>query len=145
MTTERNRIGNSELAVFPLALGGNVFGWTANEAESFKVLDRYAQAGGNFVDTADSYSFWAPGNEGGESERILGEWMDSRGNRNDIVVATKVSQHPAYKGMALPSSTRGRSGTWASPIIHQHASGSGWMSAGTMACTPPSRCSLSTA
>ncbi|MDR6688641.1 aryl-alcohol dehydrogenase-like predicted oxidoreductase [Arthrobacter sp. 1088] len=100
MTAQRNRIGASDLDVFPLALGGNVFGWTADTAESFNVLDSYAEAGGNFVDTADSYSFWAPGNEGGESELILGQWMKSRGNRSDIVVATKVSQHPRYRGMA---------------------------------------------
>ncbi|MYU17311.1 aldo/keto reductase [Streptomyces sp. SID8361] len=78
------------LSVFPLSLGGNVFGWTANEAESFRVLDAYAAAGGNFIDTADVYSAWVPGNQGGESETILGNWFASRGNRSDIVLATKV-------------------------------------------------------
>lgn len=88
-TTDNTRkIG--DLSVFPLSLGGNVFGWTANEAESFRVLDAYAAAGGNFIDTADVYSAWVPGNQGGESETILGNWFASRGNRSDIVLATKV-------------------------------------------------------
>jgi aryl-alcohol dehydrogenase-like predicted oxidoreductase len=93
-------IGNSELSVFPLNLGGNVFGFTADEAQSFEVLDAYAEAGGNFVDTADSYSAWVPGNAGGESEAIIGNWMESRGNRDQVVVATKVSQHPDRKGLS---------------------------------------------
>jgi aryl-alcohol dehydrogenase-like predicted oxidoreductase len=94
------RINNTDLDVFPLALGGNVFGWTADEDRSVAVLDAYAEAGGNFVDTADSYSAWAPGNSGGESETIIGNWMAARGNRDRIVVATKVSQHPEAKGLA---------------------------------------------
>ncbi|MDF9814264.1 aldo/keto reductase [Streptomyces sp. SPB162] len=93
------RIGTSDLDVFPLALGGNVFGWTADEAQSFAVLDAYAAAGGNFVDTADGYSAWAPGNSGGESETLIGKWLASRGNRDAIVVATKVSSHPQFKGL----------------------------------------------
>ncbi|MET7903179.1 aldo/keto reductase [Streptomyces sp. NPDC005355] len=88
MADNKQKIG--DLPVFPLSLGGNVFGWTADEAESFKVLDAYAAAGGNFIDTADVYSAWAPGNQGGESETILGNWFASRGNRADIVLATKV-------------------------------------------------------
>jgi aryl-alcohol dehydrogenase-like predicted oxidoreductase len=94
------RITNTDLDVFPLALGGNVFGWTADEAQSFAVLDAYAEAGGNFIDTADSYSAWVPGNSGGESETIIGRWMAERGNRDQIVLATKVSQHPEAKGLA---------------------------------------------
>ncbi|MEV5511040.1 aldo/keto reductase [Streptomyces orinoci] len=82
------RIGS--LSVHPLALGGNVFGWTADRAQSFAVLDAYAEAGGNFIDTADVYSAWAPGNSGGESETIIGDWMASRGNRDRVVIATKV-------------------------------------------------------
>ena len=93
------RIGTSDLDVFPLALGGNVFGWTADAATSFDILDAYAAGGGNFIDTADSYSAWAPGNSGGESETIIGEWMTARGNRDQIVVATKVSQHPDFSGL----------------------------------------------
>ena len=99
MTTLRT-LGSSDLEVFPLSLGGNVFGWTADEATSFAVLDAYAAAGGNFIDTADSYSSWAEGNSGGESETIIGKWLASRGNRDDIVVATKVSQHPEFKGLS---------------------------------------------
>ncbi|MFD8978210.1 MULTISPECIES: aldo/keto reductase [Streptomyces] len=98
--TSLRPLGSSDLHVFPLALGGNVFGWTADEAQSFAVLDAYAAAGGNFVDTADVYSAWAEGNEGGESETVIGRWLASRGNRDDIVVATKVGAHPQYKGLS---------------------------------------------
>ncbi|MFI0964492.1 aldo/keto reductase [Streptomyces sp. NPDC021080] len=98
--TSLRKLGSSDLEVFPLALGGNVFGWTADETRSFAVLDAYAAAGGNFLDTADSYSKWAEGNEGGESETIIGKWLKTRGNRDDIVVATKVSEHPAYPGLS---------------------------------------------
>ncbi|MFC5724743.1 aldo/keto reductase [Streptomyces gamaensis] len=88
MTDTYAQIG--KLSVHRLALGGNVFGWTADEAQSFDVLDAYAAAGGNFVDTADVYSAWVPGNKGGESETVIGNWLASRGNRDRIVVATKV-------------------------------------------------------
>jgi aryl-alcohol dehydrogenase-like predicted oxidoreductase len=98
--TSLRKLGSSGLQVFPLALGGNVFGWTADEAQSFAVLDAYVAAGGNFVDTADSYSAWVPGNEGGESENLIGKWLAARGNRSDIVVATKVGAHPAYMGLS---------------------------------------------
>jgi aryl-alcohol dehydrogenase-like predicted oxidoreductase len=90
VTPPRRRLGATELLVHPLCLGGNVFGWTADRAASFAVLDAYLGAGGNFVDTADVYSSWVAGHPGGESERILGEWLASRGARDDIVVATKV-------------------------------------------------------
>ncbi|AGS70466.1 aldo/keto reductase [Streptomyces collinus] len=99
MTASLRKIGTSDLEVFPLALGGNVFGWTADEETSFAVLDAYTAAGGNFVDTADSYSSWVEGNKGGESETIIGKWLKARGNRSDVVVATKVSQHPEYPGL----------------------------------------------
>ncbi|MEV6974990.1 aldo/keto reductase [Kitasatospora sp. NPDC093806] len=92
-------LGTSGLAVFPLSLGGNVFGWTADEAQSFAVLDAYAAAGGNFVDTADMYSSWVPGNGGGESETIIGNWLRSRGNRDSVVIATKVGLHPEARGL----------------------------------------------
>ncbi|MFG3119869.1 aldo/keto reductase [Streptomyces sp. NPDC048197] len=88
------------LSVSPLSLGGNVFGWTADEAESFAVLDAYVAGGGNFIDTADVYSAWVPGNKGGESETVLGNWLAARGNRDDIVIATKVGAHPDYKGLS---------------------------------------------
>jgi aryl-alcohol dehydrogenase-like predicted oxidoreductase len=94
------RIGSTKLEVFPLALGGNVFGWTADEKTSFAVLDAYAAAGGNFVDTADVYSAWAPGNSGGESETIIGRWLSSRGNREKMIIATKVGMHPKLSGLA---------------------------------------------
>jgi aryl-alcohol dehydrogenase-like predicted oxidoreductase len=87
-------LGRTDLDVFPLCLGGNVFGWTADETDSFAVLDAYATAGGNFVDTADSYSAWAAGNRGGESETIIGRWLASRGNRDRMIVATKVGRMP---------------------------------------------------
>ncbi|WP_037680963.1 aldo/keto reductase [Streptomyces griseus] len=93
------KLGSSDLEVFPLSLGGNVFGWTADEATSFAVLDAYTAAGGNFVDTADVYSAWIEGNSGGESETIIGKWVTARGNRSDVVIATKVSQHPEYQGL----------------------------------------------
>ncbi len=83
-------LGTTGLDVFDLCLGGNVWGWTADEAQSFEVLDAYAAAGGNFLDTANQYSYWAPGNDGGVSETIIGRWMTARGNRSDIVLATKV-------------------------------------------------------
>ncbi|MFF3911393.1 aldo/keto reductase [Streptomyces sp. NPDC001848] len=97
--TSLRKLGSSDLEVFPLSLGGNVFGWTADEAQSVAVLDAYTEAGGNFVDTADAYSAWVPGNKGGESETIIGKWMRARGNRSDVVIATKVSQHPDYQGL----------------------------------------------
>ncbi|XVU29430.1 aldo/keto reductase [Actinoplanes sp. CA-054009] len=93
-------LGNSGIDVFPLSLGGNVFGWTSDKDASFEVLDRYVSGGGNFLDTADGYSAWVPGNSGGESETIIGEWLRSRGNRDQIVVATKVSQHPQFRGLS---------------------------------------------
>ncbi|MFD7118372.1 aldo/keto reductase [Streptomyces sp. NPDC059922] len=92
-------LGSSDLHVFPLALGGNVFGWTADETASFAVLDAYAAAGGNFIDTADLYSAWVPGHKGGESETVIGNWIASRGNRSEVLVATKVGGHPQYKGL----------------------------------------------
>ncbi|WEV26226.1 aldo/keto reductase [Streptomyces sp. 71268] len=87
-STRTRRIGDVE--VFPLSLGGNVFGWGADEAQSFAILDAYTGAGGNFVDTADVYSAWVPGNSGGESETIIGNWLAARGRRDDVVIATKV-------------------------------------------------------
>ena len=83
-----------------LCLGGNVFGWTADESQSFAVLDAYVAAGGNFIDSADSYSAFVPGNEGGESETIIGSWLQRRGRRDDVVIATKVAKHAPRKGLA---------------------------------------------
>ncbi|MFL5817359.1 MAG: aldo/keto reductase [Conexibacter sp.] len=84
------RIGGIDRDVLPFCLGGNVFGWTADRARSFAVLDAYAASGGALVDTADAYSRWVPGHKGGESEAIIGDWMAARGNRDELVVATKV-------------------------------------------------------
>jgi aryl-alcohol dehydrogenase-like predicted oxidoreductase len=92
-------IPGTDLDVFPLNLGGNVFGWTADETQSLAVLDAYAAGGGNFIDTADAYSAWVPGHTGGESEAIIGRWLAVRGNRDDIVIATKVSAHPKFTGL----------------------------------------------
>ncbi len=103
--TTRQRIGNSDLEVTPITLGGNVFGWTADRDASFEVLDGFLAGGGNFIDSADSYSHWAAGNSGGESETIIGEWMASRGNRDRVTVATKVYGHPDFKGLA-PANVR---------------------------------------
>jgi len=99
---EKRRLGRSDLSVSTLCLGGNVFGWSADEKASYQVLDAYVAAGGNFIDTADVYSSWAPGNQGGESEAIIGRWMKSRGNRNAVVVATKVGSEmgPGQKGLS---------------------------------------------
>jgi aryl-alcohol dehydrogenase-like predicted oxidoreductase len=102
MKMEKRRLGRSDVMVSPLCLGGNVFGWTADEATSFKVLDAYAEAGLNFIDTADVYSTWAPGHKGGESETIIGQWMKVRGNRDKLVIATKVGSEmgPNQKGLS---------------------------------------------
>ncbi|MFJ5922565.1 aldo/keto reductase [Kitasatospora sp. NPDC092948] len=97
--TTRVALGSSDLAVSQLSLGGNVFGWTADEAQSFAVLDAYAAAGGNFIDTADTYSSWVPGNSGGESETVIGNWLRSRGNREQIVVATKAGMAPGLDNL----------------------------------------------
>lgn len=98
MTAHQKPLGS--LSVSPLSLGGNVFGWTADEPQSFAVLDAYVAGGGNFIDTADAYSAWVPGNKGGESETVLGNWLASRGNRDQVVIATKVGAHPDLKGLA---------------------------------------------
>jgi aryl-alcohol dehydrogenase-like predicted oxidoreductase len=105
------RFGATDLHVFPLCLGGNVFGWTAGERQSFEVLDAYAAAGGNFIDTADAYSAWVPGHTGGESETIIGRWMTARRNRAAIIVATKVGRLSTMQGL---SATTIRAGAEAS-------------------------------
>jgi aryl-alcohol dehydrogenase-like predicted oxidoreductase len=96
----RITLPGTDLSVHPLNLGGNVFGWSADADESYAVLDDYAAAGGNFIDTADSYMWRKPGNSGGESETIIGDWMTTRGNRDDIVVATKVGSWPQRPGLS---------------------------------------------
>lgn len=99
MTNERVHLGGSDLEVFPINLGGNTFGWTSGEQESHDVLDAYVAGGGNFVDTADVYSAWVEGHVGGESETVIGTWLNKRARRDDVIIATKVSQHPQHKGL----------------------------------------------
>lgn len=93
-------LGSTDVLVSPLCFGGNVFGWTADKDASFEILDAYVGFGGNFIDTADAYSHWIPGNTGGDSERIMGEWLSSRGGREGLVLATKVGKLPARAGLA---------------------------------------------
>jgi aryl-alcohol dehydrogenase-like predicted oxidoreductase len=99
---EKRRLGKSDLYVAPLCLGGNVFGWTADEGTSFAILDGFLDAGFNFIDTADVYSKWAPGHHGGESEIIIGDWLKRRGRRGDVIIATKVGSEmgPGRKGLS---------------------------------------------
>jgi aryl-alcohol dehydrogenase-like predicted oxidoreductase len=98
----RRKLGNSGLEVSTLCFGGNVFGWTADEATSFKLLDAFVAAGFNFIDTADVYARWAPGNQGGESETVIGNWLKRRGRRDDVIIATKVGMEmgPGKKGLS---------------------------------------------
>jgi aryl-alcohol dehydrogenase-like predicted oxidoreductase len=98
---QKRKLGRTDLSVAPLVFGGNVFGWTADKKTSFDLLDRFAAAGLNAVDTADVYSAWAPGNKGGESEIIVGEWLKARGKRSSTVVITKVGSPmgPGKKGL----------------------------------------------
>jgi aryl-alcohol dehydrogenase-like predicted oxidoreductase len=96
----RVALGRTGLQVHPLCLGGNVFGWSANAAQSQEVLSAYESAGGNFIDTADMYSRWHTGNVGGESETIIGDWMRSRGNRSEMVIATKVAKLATRPGLS---------------------------------------------
>lgn len=99
---QKRELGKSGIQVSPLAFGGNVFGWTINKEKSFEVLDAFVAAGFQFIDTADVYSAWVPGNQGGESETILGEWMQTRKNRTQIIVATKLGKPmgPDKKGLS---------------------------------------------
>ena len=87
---EKRQLGTTDLHVYPITFGGNVFGWTINEKKSFELLDAFTGAGFNFIDTADVYSRWAPGNKGGESETIIGNWMKKKKNREEVIIATKV-------------------------------------------------------
>lgn len=99
---KKRKLGSSGLELAPLAFGGNVFGWTVDESMSFKLLDAFVAAGFNFIDTADIYSNFAPGNQGGESETILGNWHKQRGNRSQVLIATKVGMEmgPGRQGLS---------------------------------------------
>jgi len=99
---EKRRLGQSSLHVMPITFGGNVFGWTADEKTSFELLDAFVAGGFNFIDTADVYSRWHPGNSGGESEVIIGNWLKSRGNRDKVIIASKlgIEMAPGKKGLS---------------------------------------------
>ncbi len=98
----KRRLGNSTLEIGPITFGGNIFGWTADEPTSFKLLDAFVASGLNFIDTADVYSKWIPGHKGGESETIIGNWLEKRGNREKVLIATKlgVEMAPGEQGLS---------------------------------------------
>lgn len=96
----KRRLGRSPLEIAPLSFGGNVFGWTADERTSFALLDAFVDAGFNLVDTADGYSAWAAGNQGGESETIIGKWLKRSGKRDDVLIATKVAKFARRRGLS---------------------------------------------
>jgi len=93
-------LGNSPLSIAPLAFGGNVFGWSADETRSFELLDAFVDAGFNLIDTADVYPAWVPGNQGGESEAIIGKWLKRSGKRDRVVIATKVGKWAEQPGLS---------------------------------------------
>lgn len=97
---ERRPLGRSGIAIAPLVFGGNVFGWTADEPTSFALLDRFVQRGFDAIDTADVYSAWAPGNAGGESERVIGQWLKRRGRRDDVIIMSKVGKLAGREGLS---------------------------------------------
>jgi aryl-alcohol dehydrogenase-like predicted oxidoreductase len=97
---QKRPLGKSSLSVAPLAFGGNVFGWSADEKRSFELLDAFVDAGGNLIDTADVYSAWVPGNRGGESETIIGTWLKRSGKREQVVIATKVAKWAEQPGLS---------------------------------------------
>ena len=99
--TPHRTLGNTPLATPPLVLGGNVFGWTADKAASFRVLDRFVERGGVMIDTADVYSAWVDGHDGGESEAVIGEWFAKSGKRDAVILATKVGMLPGEGGEKL--------------------------------------------
>jgi aryl-alcohol dehydrogenase-like predicted oxidoreductase len=101
-TIEKRKLGDSGLEIAPLVLGGNVFGWTADEPTSFRILDTFVDAGFNMIDTANSYSSWVPGHQGGESETIIGRWLNTSGKRQSVLIATKVGSDlgPGRKGLS---------------------------------------------
>jgi aryl-alcohol dehydrogenase-like predicted oxidoreductase len=97
---EKRKVKNTDLSIAPINFGGNVFGWTLDEKQSFDILDKFYAEGFNFIDTADTYSWWVNG-KGGQSEEIIGKWLKSRGNRNDIVIATKVGSETKEHGFDI--------------------------------------------
>ncbi|RZF65278.1 aldo/keto reductase [Sphingomonas populi] len=99
--TDLRRLGATDFHILPLVLGGNVFGWTADQPTSFAVLDAFVAGGGSLIDTADAYSRWVPGNQGGESETMIGAWLKASGKRADVLIATKVGMMPVEGGSPL--------------------------------------------
>jgi aryl-alcohol dehydrogenase-like predicted oxidoreductase len=97
---QKRPLGKSSLSVAPLAFGGNVFGWSVDAKRSFELLDAFVDAGGNLIDTADVYSAWVPGNRGGESETIIGNWLKQSGKRDQVVIATKVAKWAEHPGLS---------------------------------------------
>lgn len=97
---QKRPLGKSPLSIAPLAFGGNVFGWSADEKRSFELLDAFVDAGGNLIDTADVYSAWVPGNHGGESEIIIGKWLKKSGKRAQVVISTKVAKWAEQPGLS---------------------------------------------
>lgn len=97
---EKRKLGHSGIEIAPLAFGGNVFGWTADTPTSFRLLDGFVDAGLNMIDTADVYSAWADGHEGGESEHVIGQWLERSGRRDEVIIATKVGKLEGRKGLA---------------------------------------------
>ncbi len=126
---EKCMLGRSGLSTPPLIFGGNVLGWTADEATSFKLLDAFMEAGFNAIDTADVYSRWAPGHSGGESETVIGKWLKRRGKRHDVLIATKVGMEKGADGKGLSKATimasaeasLGRLGTDVIDLYQAHA------------------------
>jgi aryl-alcohol dehydrogenase-like predicted oxidoreductase len=108
--TNTRPLGRSALQTAPLAFGGNVFGWSADEKRSFELLDAFVAAGYNLIDTADAYSRWVPGNRGGESESIIGKWLKKSGKRDQVLIATKVAkwdQHPGLSPVNITQAVEG--------------------------------------
>ncbi|CAM5636192.1 aldo/keto reductase [Rhodanobacter lindaniclasticus] len=97
---QQRPLGNSPLSIAPLAFGGNVFGWTVDEPRAFELLDAFVDGGGNLIDTADVYPAWVPGNQGGESEALIGRWLRKSGKRDQVVIASKVGKWAQHKGLA---------------------------------------------
>lgn len=107
---QKRPLGKSPLSIAPLAFGGNVFGWSADEKRSFELLDAFVDGGFNLIDTADVYSAWVPGNSGGESETIIGKWLRQSGKRDQVVIATKVAkwaEHPGLSPMNINQAVEG--------------------------------------
>src|SRR6266480_4759456 len=105
MALSKRKLGNSGLEIAPVVFGGNVFGWTADEATSFHLLDAFVAAGFNAVDTADVYSKWVPGNRGGESETIIGKWLKRSKKRQRVIIATKVGSEMGQERKDFPKAT----------------------------------------